>query len=109
MIFREILSKSNLIQYLIKVINDIGIPVEALFFILPVIGGITSGISVSFVSMTFPILVSLGIQQNSWYIILAFVSGFIGVMVTPLHLCAVITADYFKVGLELLLKRILYH
>ncbi|MEN8906422.1 MAG: DUF401 family protein, partial [Clostridiales bacterium] len=79
-----------------------------LFFIIPFIGGVTSGISISFVSMTFPILIPMGIQDNIWYCALAFVSGFIGVMITPLHLCGVLTAEYFKIGFGELLLKILY-
>ena len=58
--------------------------------------------------MSFPILIPLGIQDNIWLSILAFVSGFIGVMVSPLHLCGIMTADYFKTKLRKLILIISY-
>lgn len=44
------------------------------------------GVTVTFVSLTFPILISFGVDQNIWYAVAAFVSGFIGGMITPVHL-----------------------
>jgi len=42
------------------------------------------------------------------YIVLAFVSGFTGVLLSPIHVCLVLTKDYFRADLaRTLLKLIL--
>ncbi len=106
MVFKEILFDSGAVNALSGLMNAYGIPPAVLFMLLPFIGGFTSGITVSFVSLTFPILIPLGLDTSLWFAAAAFVAGSIGGMVTPLHLCAVMTADYFKASLPALLKKI---
>lgn len=96
MIFKEVLFGSGAIDGLPDFMKGIGIPVAALFVLLPFFAGFSSGIAVSFVSIAFPILLPLGLGDNMWYAVLAYAAGFIGVMVTPLHLCAVVTSEFFK-------------
>jgi integral membrane protein (TIGR00529 family) len=106
MVFKEVLLESGAITGLSELMNAYGIPAAILFILLPFAGGFTSGITVSYVSLTFPILIPLGIGGNLWYAAVAFTAGSIGGMTTPLHLCAVMTADYFKTPLTGLLKKI---
>ncbi len=106
MVFKEILLQSGAVTSLSALMNTYGIPAEVLFVLLPFAGGFTSGLTVSYVSLTFPILIPLGLDTNLWYAAAAFTSGAIGLMVTPLHLCAVMTADFFKTSLSRLLKKV---
>ena len=106
MVFKEVLLDSGAVTELSILMKTFGIPVVVLYVLLPFIGGFTSGLTVSYVSLTFPILIPLGLGDNIWYAVLAFIIGYGGVMTTPLHLCAVMTADYFKTSLSKLLKRI---
>jgi hypothetical protein len=107
MLFKQVLSESCLIDKLPTYLDKYGIPDKALFLILPFLGAISSGLTISYVSITFPILIHLGMSDNLWLAALAFTAGNIGCNVTPLHLCAVMTADYFKVPLGKLLVRII--
>ncbi len=106
MVFKEILLESGAITGLSGFMDTYGIPAAILFILLPFVGGFTSGITVSFVSLTFPILIPLGLGENLWYAAIAYAAGSIGGMITPLHLCAVMTADYFKTSLTALLRKI---
>lgn len=106
MVFKEILLESGAIVGLSGLMKNYGIPTAVLFILLPLAGGFTSGITVSYVSLTFPILIPLGLGDSLWYAAIAFTAGSIGGMITPLHLCAVMTADFFKSPLSRLLKRI---
>lgn len=107
MVFKEVLLESGAIDGLPAMMHSYGIPVSILYILLPFIGAFTSGLTVSFVSLTFPILITLGIGNNLWYASVAYVAGGIGIMSTPLHLCAVMTADFFKTPLGNLLRRII--
>ncbi len=106
MIFKEVLLESGAIDGLPALLSRYGIPSAALFFALPFIGAFTSGITVSYVSLTFPILIPLGLSNNLWVAAAAYLAGYIGNMATPLHLCAVMTADFFKSNLGKILKRV---
>jgi len=105
MIFKYVLEGSKVLDMIPEFTERASIPVEALFIILPYIGGFASGIAVSFVSITFPVLMPLGLANSLWYAAFAFEAGFAGVMTTPLHLCAVATSDYFKIPLGKLLSK----
>lgn len=106
MVFKEILLDSGAINALSALMDAYGIPPAVLFLLFPFVGGFTSGITVSFVSLTFPILIPLGLGDNLWYAAIAFAAGSIGNMVTPLHLCVVMTADFFNSSLARLLKKV---
>ncbi|HYF75181.1 MAG TPA: DUF401 family protein [Candidatus Nitrosocosmicus sp.] len=106
MIFKEILFDSGIMDGLPGLIRDYGIPVWVLYLLLPFLGGFSSGITVSYVSITFPILIPLGLGDNLWSAALAFAAGTIGSMITPLHLCASMSADYFKTPIGKLLVRV---
>lgn len=96
MVFRQILFDSGSVNSISQMIENYHIPVKLLYLVLPFLGGFASGIAVTGVSMAFPVLVPLGLAGNTLYAVLAFTAGFAGVMATPLHLCAILTAEYFK-------------
>lgn len=106
MVFKEVLLDSGAIDELPAFMNSHGIPVAVLYILLPFVGAFTSGITVSYISLSFPILISLGISSNLWFATAAYLAGFIGTMTTPLHLCAVMTSDFFKSSLTSLLRKI---
>jgi hypothetical protein len=72
--------------------------------ILPFIVGIVAGITIAFVGTTFPILITLvhTLGQGHLmlpYLALALVSGFTGVLLSPLHLCLLLSNAYFETSL----------
>lgn len=67
---------------------------------LPFFVGMVAGINVAFVGSTFPLLIGvlnmLGMQdQLIPYLVLATFSGFTGVMVSPIHICFILTCEFF--------------
>jgi hypothetical protein len=83
---------------------DWQIPLVPIAMILPFIVGLVGGITIAFVGATFPILVSLvnTLGQSSLmlpYMMLALVCGFAGVLVSPLHLCLLLSNEYFETDL----------
>ncbi|NJB66534.1 hypothetical protein GGQ74_000174 [Desulfobaculum xiamenense] len=68
---------------------------------LPLLVGIISGITMAYVGSTFPLmlgmLAQLGMEgQTLQYTVLALFSGFTGIMVSPLHICFLLTCRYFE-------------
>jgi hypothetical protein len=62
------------------------------------------GITIAFVGATFPILISLirALDQGQLmlpYMMLALASGFVGVLLSPLHLCLLLSNEYFDTTL----------
>ena len=105
MIFNTFLSESGLVNEWINTLTLYNIPKEILFIIIPYIAGLSSGIALGFASIAFPLLLQMGITDNIWHVAAAFAAGFMGVMPSPLHLCAVMSSDYFKIELRQILKK----
>lgn len=105
MVFKEVLFASQILDRLPEMAEKYHISKFLLFIILPYIGGFSTGIMVSAVSIAFPILLPFGLADNIWYGTIAFIAATTGIMTSPLHLCAVMTSDYFSVSLNRVLFR----
>jgi len=70
--------------------------------LLPLIVGLLTGLTVAFVGITFPIIFTTIIPGGIDILpmaMLAYVSGISGIMLSPLHLCLVLTNQYYKSSL----------
>jgi len=66
-------------------------------FALPFIVGLLKGLTVGFAGAIFPIIAAMmGGHPDPATITFAFASGFAGVMLSPTHLCLLLTIQYFK-------------
>ena len=104
MIFEEILRSSQAAQAISAELIQWEIPLFSIAIILPMIVGLVCGITIAFVGTTFPILISLitSLGQGEAmlaYMMLAMVSGFAGVLFSPLHLCLMLSNQYFQTTL----------
>lgn len=86
-------------------LNAIGLPLWLTIVMLPFICGIVTGIAVGMVGASFPIVLSLcgpdpapGLLLGTT--LLAFGSGYVGMLLSPVHICLIVTNDYFKTKLE---------
>jgi hypothetical protein len=77
-----------------------GIPERLMVMALPFISGLATGITVGFVGASFPIVIPLMAGESLGSLlsvtVLAFASGFMGVMLSPVHVCLVVTSQHFK-------------
>ncbi|MDA3937746.1 MAG: DUF401 family protein [Spirochaetia bacterium] len=85
-------------------LDDLGIPIIALIMIIPFVSGLTTGITVGFAGASIPIAISLLGRDPALYQILSTVSlafsfGFMGVMMSPVHICLIVTNEHFKTSL----------
>ena len=104
MIFEEILRSSQAAQAISTELIQWKIPLFSIAIILPMLVGLVCGITIAFVGTTFPILISLitsvgQVDAMLAYMMLAMVSGFAGVLFSPLHLCLMLSNQYFKTDL----------
>jgi hypothetical protein len=100
MVFKGMLDASGAIQALPGVFAKSGLPPAVVFFALPFLVGILTGLTVGFVGSTFPIIVAMmGGSPDTGAITFAFASGFAGVMLSPTHLCLLLTVRYFNADL----------
>ena len=78
-----------------------GIPILAVIVLLPFISGMVTGTAFGFVGASFPIVFAL-VGQNptlgisSATTACAYGFGYMGMMVSPIHICFVVTCEYFE-------------
>ncbi len=104
LVFKGILGDSGAVDQISSEMLRWQIPLAPITIILPLLIGIISGITIAFVGATFPILISLihNLDQGGLllpYLMLALGSGFIGVLLSPLHLCLLLSNQYFATSL----------
>ncbi len=85
-------------------LNEFGIPLLLLVFLIPFISGVTTGITVGYVGASYPVIFRLlgadpgtGVLFST--IVLTHTSGYLGMIFSPIHVCLIVTNEYFKTGL----------
>jgi integral membrane protein (TIGR00529 family) len=97
MVFKGMLDASGVIEALPRFFQEGSLPPMVVFFTLPFIVGLLTGLTVAFVGSTFPIIVAMtGGHPEPAVVTFAFASGFAGVMLSPTHLCLLLTIRYFN-------------
>jgi integral membrane protein (TIGR00529 family) len=104
LIFKGILTDSQAAAAISQELAHMHIPLVLIVMLLPLLVGVSGGIVIAYVGSTLPILVPM-IQSMGEapflpaYVMLILVSGFMGVMLSPMHLCFLLTNQYFGVSL----------
>ncbi len=103
MIYTDLIKTTGAAEVFFAHLQTYNFPPFIAAFLLSFIVGFATGIELSYASVAMPMLTMFTgtaaglIPQN---LMLVFGAGFLGVMMSPLHLCLVLTADYFNVNLE---------
>lgn len=105
MLFKFTMENSGAVVQLSRYFTEKGIPLLPILFILPFISGLLTGLTVGFVGGTFPLILSLAGGAHLNQITFAFASGFVGVLLSPVHLCFVLTREYFKADVAGIYKK----
>ncbi len=97
MVFKGMLETSGAIEALPLFFRATGLSPGVILFALPFIVGLLTGLTVGVVGATFPIImVMMGGHPAAAAVTFAFASGFAGVMLSPTHLCLLLTVRYFN-------------
>lgn len=107
MFFKEAMENSGAVKSLSQFFLSEGIPVAPILFLVPFIAGMLTGITVGFVGSTFPLIISIADNVSPGAISFAFAAGFLGVLLSPVHICLVLTREYFKADLWGIYKKMI--
>jgi len=112
LIFKGILEDSQAVEAVSRELVDWRIPLIPVTIALPFLVGAVSGITIAFVGTTFPVLISLiqNLQSGPLlvpYMMLALVGGFVGVLLSPVHLCLLLSNEYFQTTLPAVYRQLL--
>ncbi len=96
--FKKVLESSQAIPSVSQALSSLGIPFWLIAMAVPMIVGLMTGVTIAPIGIGFPILIPL-LQPHPdflYYMMLAFAGGICGVLLSPLHLCLILTREYFK-------------
>jgi integral membrane protein (TIGR00529 family) len=101
LIFKSMLDRSGLLPVASRELIASGIPVVLAVAVLPFAAGMVTGLALGFTGAAFPLVVGLmhagagGLTPLST-LALAYGFGYTGMMLSPIHLCFIVTKDYFS-------------
>jgi integral membrane protein (TIGR00529 family) len=112
MVFKGLLDRSGSLPVASRELVASGIPVELAVATLPLLAGLVTGIGVGFTGASFPLVVGLMGTEGSGLtpmatLVLAYGFGYAGMMLSPVHLCLVVSRDYFSAPLPRVYRHLL--
>ncbi|MBW2621822.1 MAG: DUF401 family protein [Deltaproteobacteria bacterium] len=101
--FKGILIESQAVDQIHAELVQYGIPPLLIILLMPFLSGFITGLAIGFVGAAFPLIVPLlspyqGLEFMA-YAFLAYSAGFVGMMLSPVHLCLLVTRDYYQANL----------
>lgn len=99
--YKYTLESAGVIQAVPEFLLKMHMPELAVIIAVPMIVGLITGVTLAYIGVSFPLLLPLlgGETVNMQLVMLAFVSGFVGCLLSPVHLCLVLTREYFEASL----------
>ncbi|MGF7184696.1 hypothetical protein GGQ84_000780 [Desulfitispora alkaliphila] len=106
MVFQHTVREVGAVTVLAQMMTDLGMPLFPLVLAISFITGFSTGSNIAAVGATFAVFMPMLSEQVMLpYLSLIYVISLVGYMVSPLHLCLVVTNDYFESEPKELLKR----
>jgi integral membrane protein (TIGR00529 family) len=111
-IFQGTLIESKAVFKMREELTAYQVPLLAVFTIIPFLSGLLTGIAVGFVGLSFPLVIPM-FPTNSFFeymscAALAYTFGYMGMMLSPVHLCFLVTKDYYKANLLKCYRHVLW-
>jgi|GEM_PF-628158 len=102
MVFRTYIENSQGVFNLTEIFMEAGIPLLLLALIIPFLAGLLTGNHVGAIGIAYPILLVLFTESSLyslWHMII-FSSSYFGYVLSPFHLCNLMTVEYFDTTLK---------
>jgi len=101
MIFREIIDASGASNEMANVLENMPIPSISMVILIPLILGLLTGYNLGAIGLSFPIVSPffpnpINIVTLVGLMSLIFISSLAGYLISPIHLCNVLSSDYLK-------------
>ncbi len=107
MFYKKLIVQTGAAALFLKHLTVLHIPMPLAAFVLAWIIGFAVGIEVGFAAIVLPLLIGFiggGAHFNPLNFMLVFGGGFTGIMLSPMHLCLILSAKYYKAELSKVYK-----
>ena len=111
MIFKHMLECSALLGGAAQQLHDAHVPAMLAVMLLPFVAGLVTGLAVGFIGTSFPFVVALLHAPASGLtplatLFLAYGCGYVGLLLSPVHLCLIMSREYFNAPLGAVYRRL---
>jgi integral membrane protein (TIGR00529 family) len=98
MLFKRMVEATGAASTIPGTFASMGLPPQIVIFVIPFAVGLSTGMISAAVGISFPLLhpIIVGNAVHLNYAVFAFTGGFVGMMLSPLHLCLALTKGYFQ-------------
>ncbi|PTD94139.1 hypothetical protein C9439_03585 [archaeon SCG-AAA382B04] len=100
MFFRQTILMTNSLDALVSLARGVGVPLELIVFFVPFLIGLVLGIGLGAIALSFPLITPLMDMGDPLQVSALFIACYLGYLVSPVHLCLVVTKDYFDSNLK---------
>ncbi|MCD6578675.1 DUF401 family protein [bacterium] len=102
-IFKFFVEYSTIKDGVLNIVEAGQVPLEIILFLVPMFFGLLFGLTIGTISLGFPIISFIFLTQtgeiNFYYFTIFFLGGYIGLLFSPMHLCLLVTKEYFNTNL----------
>jgi integral membrane protein (TIGR00529 family) len=96
MVFKEVLEASSVLSNLMVRMMELGLPIGLLGFISALCSGLITGSNTASLGITLPVFLPLLGESPLPYILLIFMASLLGYVLSPVHLCLILTKQHFN-------------
>lgn len=98
MLYKDVIEASGVIDIIASFLVDMGIPLAVMVFIVPFVAGFCTGHNLASIGIAYPIFGPMFPEGGEFYalFLLLYVSSLTGYFISPIHLCLVLTREYFR-------------
>jgi integral membrane protein (TIGR00529 family) len=96
--YNQVLTEARIIDAIPELFVQLHLPALLVICLIPMMLGLITGVTLAFIAVAFPLLLPLmgGADVNMRLVMLAYAAGFVGCLLSPVHLCLVLSRQYFK-------------
>ena len=103
MVFENLLGTSGLVEVASTEMQASNIGLICTVSFLPFLAGLITGVAVGFVGASLPLVVGLITPESGLTpvatLVLSYGCGYMGMMLSPVHVCFLVTKDYYRASL----------
>lgn len=103
MVFQGTLTESQAVMKIRDELAVYNVPILLVIALMPFLSGFITGLAVGFVGLSFPLVIPMfpanPLFDYMAYAALAYTFGYMGMMLSPVHLCFLVTKDFYRAGL----------
>jgi len=103
MFYKDLIEYTNSAQIFFNHLKELKFPTPIAAFLLTFVVGFAVGIEISYSAIALPLLTAftgIGSEFVPKNLMLVFGAGLLGVMMSPLHLCLILTSEYYSADLS---------